>query len=98
MPYNLEALNQFHYEVGRAWLRALRRRSQKARKHLTWEKFKAIQAQWLPLPRIFHPWPNVRFRRRYPRQESYVVSPHVRTCTGVPREGHSYRGLSLRVS
>jgi hypothetical protein len=30
----------------------------------------------------FHPWPNVRFRRRYPRQEPYAVIPHVRICTG----------------
>jgi RNA-directed DNA polymerase len=82
VPYNLDALNQFRYEVGRAWLRALRRRSQKARKHLTWEKFKLIQGTWLPMPRIVHPWPNVRFRRRYPRQEPYAVTPHVRICTG----------------
>jgi group II intron reverse transcriptase/maturase len=82
VPYNLDALNQFRYEVSRAWLRALRRRSQKARKHLTWEKFKLIQGQWLPVPRIIHPWPNVRFRRRYPRQEPYAVMPHVRICAG----------------
>ena len=82
VPYNLDSLNLFRYEIGRAWLRALRRRSQKARKHLTWEKFKAIQRKWLPMPRIVHPWPNVRFRRRYPRQEPYAVIPHVRICTG----------------
>jgi hypothetical protein len=29
-----------------------------------------------------HPWPNVRFRRRHPRQEPYAVMPHVRICTG----------------
>jgi len=82
VPYNLDALNQFRYEVGRAWLRTLRRRSQKARRHLTWEKFKRIEKQWLPMPRNVHPWPNVRFRRRYPRQEPYAVMPHVRICTG----------------
>ena len=82
VPYNLDALNQFRYEVGRAWLRALRRRSQKARRRLTWEKFKLILGQWLPMPRITHPWPNVRFRRHHPRQEPYAVMPHVRICTG----------------
>ena len=82
VPYNLDALNQFRYEVGRAWLRALRRRSQKARRNLTWEKFKLIQGQWLPLPQTAHPWPNVRFRRRYPRQEPCAVMPHARICTG----------------
>ena len=29
MLYNLDALNQFRYEVGRMWLRALRRRAQR---------------------------------------------------------------------
>lgn len=82
VPYNLDALNQFRYVVGRMWLWTLRRRSQKARRHLTWEKFKLIQEQWLPMPQNVHPWPNVRFRRRYPRQEPYAVMPHVRNCTG----------------
>ena len=82
VPYNLDALNKFRYEVSRAWLKALRRRSQKARRGLTWEKFKVIQQRYLPLPRVIHPWPNVRFRRHHPRQEPYAVIPHVRTCTG----------------
>jgi RNA-directed DNA polymerase len=73
VPYNLDALNQLRYEVGRAWLRMLRRRSQKARKHLTWAKFTRIQAQWLPTPRLYHPWPSVRFRRHHPRQEPCAV-------------------------
>ena len=82
VPYNLNTLNQLRFEIGRAWLRMLRRRSQKARKHLTWEKFKGIREYWLPKPRLYHPWPNVRFRRHHPRQEPYAVAPHVRICTG----------------
>ena len=31
VPYNLDSLNLFRYELSRAWLRTLRRRSQKAR-------------------------------------------------------------------
>jgi hypothetical protein len=93
VPYNLDALNQLRYEVGRAWLRLLRRRSQKARRHLTWEKFKGIQAKWLSIPRLYHPWPNVRFRRHHPRQEpcalcgypAYVAS--VRRVLSVQRFG-----------
>jgi group II intron reverse transcriptase/maturase len=42
VPYNLDTLNLFHYEIGRAWLRALRRRSQKARRNLSWDAFKPI--------------------------------------------------------
>jgi RNA-directed DNA polymerase len=82
VPYNLDMLNKFRFEIGGAWLRALRRRSQKARRGLTWEKFQQILNAWLPVPRIAHPWPNERFRRRYPRQEPYAVIPHVRICTG----------------
>jgi group II intron reverse transcriptase/maturase len=82
VPYNLDCLNQFRYELSRAWLRTLRRRSQKARS-LTWEKFKKLICdRWLPTPRVLHPWPNVRFRRQHPRQEPYAVVPHVRICTG----------------
>lgn len=65
--YNLESLMSLRYCVARAWFRMLRRRSHKARKKLTWEKFKRILDLWLPKPRILHPWPNVRFRRYHPR-------------------------------
>jgi RNA-directed DNA polymerase len=82
VPYNLDSLLQLRFEVGRAWLRLLRRRSQKARRRLTREKFMRIQDPWLPKPRVYHPWPNVRFRRHHPRQEPYAVAPHVRICTG----------------
>jgi hypothetical protein len=82
VPNNLSALATLKYEVGRAWLRMLRRRSQKARKRLSWDKFKRIEEQWLPAPRIYHPWPNVRFRRHNPRQEPGAVIPHAGICAG----------------
>ena len=82
VPYNMDTLSLFHYEIGRAWLRALRRRSQKARRNLSWDAFKPILKQWLPLPRVLHPWPNVRFRRHHPRQEPCAVMPQARICTG----------------
>jgi RNA-directed DNA polymerase len=55
VPYNLDSLIQLRLEVGRAWLRLLRRRSQKARRRLTWKKFMRIQDHWLPKPRVYHP-------------------------------------------
>ncbi len=67
VPYNLDSLNTFQYQVARLWWSALRRRSQKAHKRLTWEKFRVLMAQWLPTPRVTHPWPNTRFRRHHPR-------------------------------
>lgn len=82
VPYNLPQLRAFRHHLSRAWLRMLRRRSQKARKQLTWEKFERIRDAWVPLPYVTHPWPDKRFRRHHPRQEPYAVTPHVRISTG----------------
>jgi group II intron reverse transcriptase/maturase len=65
VPGNFAALQTFRREVGRAWLEALRRRSQRHR--LPWERFRSILDRYLPLPRILHPEPGVRFDARYPR-------------------------------
>jgi group II intron reverse transcriptase/maturase len=81
VPGNMPTLKSFHHQLGRIWLKALRRRSQKGRR-LTWKKFERIYPGWLPQPRCKHPWPNQRFGRHYPRQEPYAVVPHVRVCTG----------------
>ena len=66
VPGNIYALGQFHKQVGRAWLRALRRRSQKGRR-LTWARLQKLLDTWLPRPRILHPYPNQRLRVTYPR-------------------------------
>ena len=66
VPCNGAALLTFGSEVSRAWLHALRRRSQKGR-HLTWERAKRLFQTWLPSPRILHPYPGVRFHARHPR-------------------------------
>jgi RNA-directed DNA polymerase len=62
---NFRALQTFRREVARAWLEALRRRSQRHR--LPWERFRSILDRYLPLPRILHPEPGVRFDARHPR-------------------------------
>jgi len=62
---NFAALQTFRREVARAWLAALRRRSQ--RRRLPWERFRSIIDRWLPLPRILHPEPGVRFDAKYSR-------------------------------
>jgi group II intron reverse transcriptase/maturase len=63
VPTNTAALARFRWEVGRLWFKALRRRSQKARR-MTWKTMAKLIASWLPLPRIVHPWPNQRFRQQ----------------------------------
>lgn len=59
VPLNSAALNAFRYFVSRLWWRTLRRRSQKTR--LTWERMGRLVRLYLPLARITHPYPNVRF-------------------------------------
>jgi RNA-directed DNA polymerase len=59
VPTNSAALSAFRYHVERLWLRTLRRRSQKDR--LSWERMIRLANDFLPQPRILHPWPSVRF-------------------------------------
>ncbi len=59
IPGNIDALETLHREVARAWLHALRRRSQRHR--MPWSRFTKIASRWIPKPKILHPYPNVRF-------------------------------------
>jgi len=66
VPGNYRRLQQFRNALQVMWLRALRRRSQRGRR-LTWAKFRRLSARWLPMPKILHPYPSVRFARQHPR-------------------------------
>jgi hypothetical protein len=59
VPGNLKRLGIFRTEVCRAWLRALRRRSQRSR--MTWERFRPLIALHITKVRTLHPYPNQRF-------------------------------------
>lgn len=59
VPGNLYACNQLRTEVIRAWINALRKRSQKGRK-FNWSRFRALIARWMPKVRVLHPYPNQR--------------------------------------
>ncbi len=59
VPGNGRATNAFRVQIGRHWLRALRRRGQ--RHHLTWERMNRLIARWLPPVSVVHPYPEVRF-------------------------------------
>jgi group II intron reverse transcriptase/maturase len=67
VPTNSRNLSAFRYHIVDLWRRTLRRRGQKD--HTPWDRIAAIAQAWLPLPRILHPWPNVRFAAKYPRWE-----------------------------
>lgn len=58
VPCNGARVQVFRFQVGRLWHRTLCRRSQA--KHLSWKRMHKIVAQWLPSPRICHPYPNQR--------------------------------------
>ncbi|MGH9652196.1 MAG: group II intron reverse transcriptase/maturase [Bryobacteraceae bacterium] len=66
IPGNSIRMQQCRTAFQRLWLRALRRRSQRGRR-MTWAKFSRLSQRWLPTPKILHEYPDVRFRRLYPR-------------------------------
>ena len=65
IPGNWNALNTFRQEVIRHWLKVLRRRGQKRR--MNWKVYGPIARQWIPIPTLTHPHPNVRFDAKHPR-------------------------------
>jgi RNA-directed DNA polymerase len=65
VPTNSPALHAFRYHVVIVWHRQLCRRSQRA--YLVWERMAKLADEYLPKPRILHPWPSVRFAVRHPR-------------------------------
>src|SRR6516225_8856551 len=65
VPTNSRALVAFRHHVVNLWRRSLRRRSQ--RDGLTWDRIARLANDWLPKPRILHPWPSTRFAVTHPR-------------------------------
>ncbi len=65
VPTNSPALSAFRYHVVVLWYRQLRRRSQRA--SVVWERVARLADEFLPKPRILHPWPSVRFAVKHPR-------------------------------
>jgi hypothetical protein len=49
------------------WRRTLKKRSQKD--ETTWDRITKLTDDWLPKPRILHPWPRQRFAVKHPRWE-----------------------------
>ena len=83
VPTNGPTLTAFLFHVTNLWRRTLRRRSQKD--GTTWERAARLANDWLPKPRILHPWPDVRFAVRYPRWEPRAGIPLARICAGGAR-------------
>jgi group II intron reverse transcriptase/maturase len=58
IPGNGDALKAIRCDTGRAWLKALNRRSQ--RDKANWTLMKELMEKWLPTTRIIHPYPDAR--------------------------------------
>jgi hypothetical protein len=65
VPTNSAALHAFRYHVAALWHRHLCRRSQRA--YVVWDQMAKLVDEFLPKPRILHPWPSVRFAAKHPR-------------------------------
>ncbi len=58
VPGNLSVLKRFRRQVARYWYHALAQRSQR---RPTWEKLGKLFDHWLPVPKVVHAFPDVRF-------------------------------------
>jgi group II intron reverse transcriptase/maturase len=65
VPGNTDSLGIFRQRVTRLWRWALRRRGQKRRPN--WARIQRLAAQWIPEPRVLHPYPELRFAANHPR-------------------------------
>jgi RNA-directed DNA polymerase len=80
VPTNSHALATFRTEIVKRWRRVLTRRSQTG--GVSWARATQLAADWIPMPKILHPWPRQRFAVTHPRWEPYAGKPHVRFCAG----------------
>lgn len=58
VPGNSSKMEAFLYHVSLLWYKTLQRRSQRHR--LNWERMSRFISRWLPRPRIYHPYPDLR--------------------------------------
>ena len=65
VPTNWKALSAFRYHIVKLWKRSLERRSQKAA--ILWKRMSRLADDWLPKPKILHPWPSQRYSVKHPR-------------------------------
>ncbi len=80
VPGNIYRLTSFRNEICRTWRRMLHRRSQRHR--LSWQRFSQLEKRYIPPYRTIHPYPEQRFRVKYPRQEPCAVMPLAGICAG----------------
>jgi RNA-directed DNA polymerase len=81
VPTNFCVLLEFRARINGRWLRTLRRRSQKDQTN--WERITMLADDFLPQPRILHPWPNHRFGVTHPRWAGMGKAARTALCGGL---------------
>lgn len=81
---NSRALQTFRNHIVDLWRRPLRRRSQTDR--MTWGRISKVADDFLPKPRILHPWPSDRFAGRSLRWEPSAQIGPARISAGGPAQ------------
>ena len=76
----MKELVTFREHVIAHWRQALKKRSHSDK--TTWERVRKIADDWLPEPKILHPWPSERFAVKHPRWEPDAGKLQVRFCAG----------------
>lgn len=80
VPTNSQRLRAFRYHLMVLWRRTLLRRSQKDA--MSWERISRLARDYLPAPRILHPWPGTRFTVKHPRWEPGARIAPAGICAG----------------
>ncbi|HEX4081262.1 MAG TPA: hypothetical protein VHX61_20555 [Rhizomicrobium sp.] len=80
IPTNSWTIVAFRHHVANPSQRTFIRRSQKDGS--TWQTMMQLADDWLPKPRVLHPWPYQRFIVRHPGWEPYAGKPHIRIYAG----------------
>jgi hypothetical protein len=96
VPGNGPGIAAFRFHVIDLWRRTPRRCSQED--GTTWQRMAKIAQDFLPKPRILHPWPNRRFAVRHPRWEPMRESRMYGSVRGAPSNGRPYRDLGFAPS
>jgi hypothetical protein len=94
VPTNADTLAAFRYHIMVLWMRTLTRRSQKDR--TGWDRINKLADQWLPKPRILHPWPNQRFAVKHPRWGSRMRGALGEAGMSLPVQVWSAQSLASR--
>ncbi len=89
VPTNIRSITAFRYHVVILWYRQLRRRSQRGR--LKWERMAGLVNEFLPKPRVLHPWPSARFAVRYQSRSRVPESVSLGSARGAFSNGRPYR-------